>query len=89
LHSLIKITEQLEELKIKAIDKAKRKGINKAKSQLLSFSFSHIIQTRVATKKLKEVLTAKGLVDLYKECEYDIEYDQINVRKRKGGENTF
>jgi len=84
-----KLEEEQKELKQKIIKEAKKEGISKARSQLLSFSWKMMKQTRLATKKLKEILIAKGMEDIVKECEYDIKFPQVYVKKRKGGENIF
>jgi len=83
------LKKKQEELKDKIIELAKEKNIKKARSQILSFSWKMIKKTNLATKKLKEILIAEGRKDLIKSCEYDIEYPQIYVKKRKGGENIF
>lgn len=86
------IKELEEYLKIKKeeiIEKAKKLNISKAKSQLLNFSYKKAKQTRLSTKKLKEILIAKKLEKIIKECEYDIEYDDLRITRRKGGENIF
>lgn len=94
----IKITSKIDHweklrktLKKEIITEMKREGKenDKLKSQLYSLSYKYVESKKVSTKKLKEILYAKDLGNIYEECEYDSKYDQIYVRKRKGGENLF
>lgn len=83
------LKEKQDEVKNKIIDLAKKNNISKARSQLLSFSWKIIKQTRIAEKKLKEILIAKGMENIIKDCEYEIEFPQVYIKKRKFGENIF
>lgn len=83
------LKEKQNELKNKIIDLAKENNIIKARSQLFSFSWKEIKQTKLAEKKLKEILIAKGMENIIKDCEYEVKYPQIYIKKRKGGENIF
>lgn len=84
-----KKNEELKKLKEKILEESKKLGINKAKSQIFSFSWKNVKKTELSKNKLKEILVAKGMQKIVKDCEYEISFDQIFINKRKGGENIF
>lgn len=90
LHSQIKdIEDTTKKIKKEIIAHMNKLDITKARDQIYKLNLSHIKQRRLSEKKLKEELTARGLIEIYNSCLYDSEYDRLTIGKRKGGENIF
>jgi len=84
--------EKMKPLKPQIIKMLTNMDITKAMSQIYSVNWSHIIEERISTKKLKEELFAledQKIKEIWKRCLYKNEYDRLTVKKRKGGENIF
>lgn len=81
--------KEMKPLKPQIIEMLNKMDATKAISQLYDVNLSHIIEEKASTKKLKEELYARGQQELWKSCLYEIEYDRLTIKKRKGGENIF
>ena len=79
----------IKELKPQIIKILNENDATKGKSQLYDVILSHIKQKKLSEKKLKEELFAREEQKLWESCLYDLEYDRLTVKKRKGGENIF
>ena len=81
--------KEIKPLKPQIIKMLSDMDATKAVSQLYDVLWSHIIEYRVSTKKLKEELFALGQQRLWESCLYKNEYDKLTIKRRKGGENIF
>ena len=79
----------MKPLKEKIIKMLSESDATKAMSQVYLINWSHIKTKKLSEKKLKEELFVRGDEKLYNSCLYDLEYDRLTVKKRKGGENIF
>ena len=81
--------KEMEPFKLQIIKILRDKDVTKAKSQIYDVNLSHIEQKKLSEKKLKEEMFAHGQQKLWESCLYDLEYDKLTVKLRKGGKNIF